>query len=1490
MIHGRRRTTAAVALAATAALAGLMQPPAMASDRTPAPAADAADSGNTPFSVPADRRSELLGKNWKKSDDLAWTTSGDADGFHLLTARKKDGYTWRTAASLSEPGFDADAWIGNVCVTGSGRRAVVVYAPRTFTNKPQLMARGGFTAIVDLTNGRVRKLGLKASLSYYNPGCGTGETAVLTQSGGDDLGGTRLFKLNTSTGKPGKAIALKGQYTSAVPVADGSIAAASGAEVVRVTADGGRKALVRTDGVPYRLSPDGRGGLTFLDKRGLISKVKRLGAAALAHPDARRTRAAVLAQGRATETGLTRSAGTVYVTGTTRQSVKAGHLPSSVRRLAATPKDVTVSTRGEAVLTHTAWADGKGMLLQPGEATRARTVKLSLTTRATGRKASFTVDPARQVLAPAGQDRAASPGLSTGSGDGARTSVAAAAGDPNDPVEAERTCSVPRNDPHNQAMQPKPRQVEWAVDMAVKGLLNTHISRPANWKNLGMPAYQPQTLFLNPALEGGGRAMAQVMLGVTTQESNMWQAGREAVPGVTANPLIGNYYGIDLYDGNTSNDWDIDFAKADCGYGITQITDHMRMAGREDGHGGEAWPYEKQRAAALDYTANIAAGLQTLVSKWNETRAAGMIANHGTTGRPENWYFALWAYNSGFHVNAGDGSPWGLGWANNPANPEWDAGRLPFMENAAGGEDASAAARPQNWPYQEKVLGFAAHPPSFLESPGTLVPAFRPATWNGTNSAVTVKGSALYNRAHLKAPEDAFCDSSNSCDPSRISDGASNDTASSGPCGRDDVKCWWNKSVTWKSDCVDTCGYEFVRFGDTSPEEPDGTAYPPSCTTSGLPDGALIVDDVPAGTPVVRAGCTNSWTNSGTFTLGFANNGVETVYPAKVDLHQLGAGFGGHFWFGHTRADDAKGQRLKITGDWKLNKSITGRAKVMVHLPDHGAQTKYAKYRITTRNGTRTKTISQPGNSNRWVELGIYAFDNVPEVQLDTITPDGTGDEDIAFDAVAFVPGRYPTVDITLPEPNPDAANVDWDSINGPVTMEAPQYEIAIPDNAGPGSGATAFKGEPAKLKGYSCSPANSQGISGCSRLLTTKKQMVGRPATRQEKSPQVASDFGDIVSWCSNTIGSHRYTRFEACFHTTYEYVAIDTEDGSTFAEADFDVFQQIKLNQKSKDFEQQMEVWPIGTLDPKLVNITLDMRMNCFDEGSTCTSEPEQWDSSLTWIPGDAHIARATKKHSWRNYTTTKGWDILGFNWKFQGYTPVAGPTAVKVYAHDLLPQCDNFAINNTVGCSFGTYQPTYQFNSAKYPAAAAHAWLIQNALSPHAGSKKFKSPMNFLPNMKNKWERDTERNRRIICPTSYAYHPDTTLLPELVSTGTPDVASCDEFAFAGSYQSAGMPSDMNGRNPVSSGDECVQTYATRISQGTWKLYDDDRYDPPSFNEVCGRSSMSQWQNGGSMNRFSGFASYFRLLDSDSYWVDIPGFDDCSAAGPKIDCTMKP
>ncbi|MGI5054990.1 hypothetical protein ACM9HC_33520, partial [Streptomyces sp. JAC18] len=63
---------------------------------------------------------------------------------------------------------------------------------------------------------------------------------------------------------------------------------------------------------------------------------------------------------------------------------------------------------------------------------------------------------------------------------GQRSASLAAAGDPHNPVAAERTCAVARGDVRQQAFPPTPRQVEWAVDQAISNTLNKLVSRPAN--------------------------------------------------------------------------------------------------------------------------------------------------------------------------------------------------------------------------------------------------------------------------------------------------------------------------------------------------------------------------------------------------------------------------------------------------------------------------------------------------------------------------------------------------------------------------------------------------------------------------------------------------------------------------------------------------------------------------------------------------------------------------------------------------------------------------------------------------------------------------------------------------------------------------------------------------------------------------------------------------------------------------------------------------
>ncbi|MEV4877825.1 NucA/NucB deoxyribonuclease domain-containing protein [Streptomyces cyaneofuscatus] len=1430
----RRNVRAGVAvLAVSAVLGGFVQGSAQAVPTPRDEQVATADASASPESVPPAERSAVLGGDYRKSGDVAWTTSGDAQGFHVMTARESEGYAWKTAASLTEPGFDADQWIGNACVTASGDHAVVVYAPRTFTNDVRLMARGGFTAVVELASGSVTKLPLMTSLSYYNPGCGADETAVLTQSMGEDKTGTRLTVLDTVTGRLSKPVVTEGQVTSAVPGAGKEIVAAFGSQIVSVDAKGTKKRLTRTSGTPYRITPDAHGGVVFLDRRARKDKtteattyVKRLAATATAGTPA------VLGHGKLSATGLTRAGAQIFVTG---QVAEDRVLPDGVTRLARSSKDAVVSTHGEAVVERTTWADGKGSpaALQPKSALEARRVDITTTVRDSGKQLRFTVVPTQRKSAQWQEGRRSNDRLRTrqSSGSAARSAVVAAdaTGSRSEVVESERVCSVPRNDPRNQALQPKPRQVEWAVDQAVIGGLDKHVSRPANWKNLGMPAYQPQTLFPNPVLEGGGRVPAQILLGITTQESNMWQAARSAVPGVTANPLIGNYYGIDLYDGNSGNDWDIDFAEADCGYGITQVTDHMRLAGREDGKGGAAWDYQKQRAVALDYTANIAGGLQILVDKWNTTKRAGLVVHDGDPKRLENWFFALWAYNSGFYENVNNNGPWGVGWANNPANPEWDAGRNPFMEDRLGNEDASAAARPQNWPYPEKVLGFAAHPPSFLESPGTLVGAFRPAWWNGTDEDATVKGSAKQHRAQVKPPEDTFCGPYNECDPAKISDSASNSSPTSGPCTRADSKCWWHQSVMWKTDCSYSCGNELMRFNNTYPEEPDGTAYPPTCTVEGLPQGSLIIDDLPQGTPVVRPGCSNSsWTNSGTFSFDFGDGdspgtGGTNRWPAKVDLHQLGAGFGGHFYFGHGRKDDAKGQRLKISGTWKLNKKLDSAAKVYIHLPDHGAQDQNTYYEVRTNQGwERVGPISQPdagkSGTNRWYPIGVWQFAGMePEVRLTTLTL-GDGDADVAFDAVAFAPGDYVDMPaVTFGDPDPNRPDIDFEKQD--------------------------FKPVPTP-------PANFENLSS---LTADRLPAVKQKAGATEAVEAKLSADGTEATFDSCPIYGTMYTRYTACYHSSRPLtftVLVDNKPRS----ATFNVSHQIQLYPNETSFDEQITINPI-TIDPLLVDITLEWRTNC---PGSCDSSPARWIGTPSWLAtGDRHPVTAGIGHWW---TGSGGTETIDLTTMLTAITPVGGATTTWG-DHDLRIRCDRIMGDpakpkTKAGCVFPGYTPTLTIDSKKRPAAAALYWVLMERLERHPGSEKHSSPLSRLAD-----EKAADENRAKICDSTFIARPN----------GTSTKTSCDEYPFAKSRQSGGQS--------ISSGKQCVNVYAERGSNGRWSLEYDTAFALPTWKEVCGRGNIPLGQNtaaGGDLGRFT---TETRLHDYDEYYVKVSDATACSA-----------
>ncbi|MFI8769233.1 SGNH/GDSL hydrolase family protein [Streptomyces sp. NPDC053792] len=950
----------------------------------------------SPQGIDADKN---LGQGWRSSPDRAVTSAADTDGLHILTADSADAYQWRTVAVLAESEMQTDSWIGNECVMDRSHVAVV-YAPRAFTNHPDLMSGGAFTAIVDLETGHVTKLPFTGSLAYFDPACNPDtRTAAFTAF---REGRSRLLTVNVAGETVSDTVAT-GQLTSAVPVADGTIAA-RGRSLVHVNRTGKIKKLTSTDSVPFEIHPSGKDNVAFLDHRNNTAHAKLWQA---------HGRTATFATAKLGELGLKRGGTSkVFLTGRPEGTpLTAG---TGITYLAA-PADVDVSSDGRlavdpvlspAIRRGLERIRGAGRDFTTSEpaprdsgtpssqSSDEQPLTVTATATATGK---HLVQPVEDQGSGSGKSTP-SPTLAT-VGKAERPSsalTATATAIANDPIDTDRWCSVPRNDVNSQALQPTPNQVEWAVDMAVRGELRSQWITQGGWRSqIGLGTIDPQGLFPRPTLTGGGRIPAQVLLGVLAQESNLWQAESGAIPGQMGNPLaaVAGFYG---HKGSDSDSyWKIDWGNSDCGYGVGQVTDGMRMAGHEK-QGETSYAPATQRAVALDYTVNIAASMYILAAKWNELHKDGqkITVNNDDPAKPENWFAALWNYNLGFNAPTTPGAPWGLGWYNNPANPMYPASRGPFMDGSP-----QDAAHPERWPYEEKVMGWAAwsidtgHSYStdgrqdWPGESGFSSAGFRPAWW-----------ISVPDRTRVKPPLSAFCNTANSCDPNNPPQCTTELCYS---------QYWYRGSnVTWKGDCASTCGNENIKY-QTLRAEP-GRGYrlqygTPTCTPTGLPSGALVVESLPNGTQT-WSDCGTSQ-SSGSFQFTFYPD-AEGKYEAKGDLHQIGGGYDGHFWYAHTRDDKHLGgpnARMTITGTWTLGQSLDKWVRIFAHMPDTGTHTQQAHYVIKgVAGGDRDRYVNTHFSTNKWVDLGVYHFTGTPKVELSNTTDDGTADEDIAWDGVAF--------------------------------------------------------------------------------------------------------------------------------------------------------------------------------------------------------------------------------------------------------------------------------------------------------------------------------------------------------------------------------------------------------------------------------------------------------------------------------------------------------
>lgn len=952
----------------------MLPDPAWAESGSPRRSATGSQERGEPPSDEPLVASELSLPGGDPSDVLAYGEP-TPDGFVVMASHA--GGPLQPIASLHVQGMESSMWSGWTCVTGSGRYLGAVFGPVELLSDERLRNAGAFAAVVDLANRSAVMVPERVAYKHHAVGCGpTDEISLLRHVGDQEVDASQLISVDV-TGHVTGTHEVAAHLTSPAPV--GSVTfAASGYTAVRVAESGQVDIVAEESGQVVDLHANSLAGLDYL----VVDN---------AAVTARRTDEA----GEPVTVGVATLGDLRWAAGRNGENQLVGAPSAPVHGVDVVPavdRPAAVSLDGTALVNTTADLDAAAVGVDEQAIRSVDVVQVEVSDPRGGETADAVLS-----LETAGMARL--------------DAVVAAAENYTNPK-----CAVPRNDPALQVLQPSPGQVEWAVHKAVRGELTG--GRPAGWRGYGLPAYSPQGAFPRTGLGQSGRVPAQVLLGVLAQESNLWQASRGALPGVAGNPLIGDYYGVVL--NSEGRIIGMNYDNADCGYGIGQVTDHMTVS-------DTFYSADQKKMIALDYQANIAASLQILEEKWRTGKGNGTWVNDGDPAKVENWYFPIWAYNSGWKTQRLNGTPdCCLGWSNNPANSDWLFERSYFQR--ASLDDARF---PGNWAYQERVLGFA-------ERGLWLV---------GERAFTPVEGwldlPIIETGTEITDPIDRFilCEMAvNECSPTHYDPGSQPVRYDRSFCTVSSRECFWNGQKQISHSGVyqyeEASGYS---GGGEPPVPADDLIHPPACSrNASLPppggenpgSNAAIVDDV-SNMSYNLVGCPAA-ASAGSFNLDLGTLEESGAPLAAIDLHQIGAGYGGHFWYAHTNWDTR--DYMTVVGSWTPPASSTGWTRISAHIPDHGADTYQADYLIFTSDASyqawRTspdypsregadyhRTVNQRWNQNRWIDLGIFQLSAGARVVLTNETFNDANREsydgrqiDIAWDAMSFAPAAEPTV------------------------------------------------------------------------------------------------------------------------------------------------------------------------------------------------------------------------------------------------------------------------------------------------------------------------------------------------------------------------------------------------------------------------------------------------------------------------------------------------
>jgi hypothetical protein len=200
------------------------------------------------------------------------------------------------------------------------------------------------------------------------------------------------------------------------------------------------------------------------------------------------------------------------------------------------------------------------------------------------------------------------------------------------------------------------------------------------------------------------------------------------------------------------------------------------------------------------------------------------------------------------------------------------------------------------------------------------------------------------------------------------------------------------------------------------------------------------------------------------------------------------------------------------------------------------------------------------------------------------------------------------------------------------------------------------------------------------------------------------------------------------------------------------------------------------------------------------------------------------------------------------------------------DLVGRCDSVATVKD-HCINQDVIPTLTLSLAAYGAAAAIIQWAQTNLSAHWGVDGEGQPLHYLSNSAL-----NKQNRKIICKTNWK--ASAALNTALKPYDTTD--SCDEFPFAGSYESGAMMTGWNGQKKkyVTTGKDCAQVTAVKTDDTGVVETDWSSVSPLgsySSSQVCVRGHIPASLNSKVGTAYSKLLSNDRVLGAEPFWLTV-------------------